>query len=825
MSHIINSLRLSRGGGISISQQRIPQLRDRTSLCIGIGGTGVAALAELKRKVYKMLEPDNLDESVPRYNHIQFLAIDSNMTGLVKICEEGRFEESECFFLGSSNFPPATIAVNPLLNWMDSDINFPSLRFRNGAGGIRQIGRYYLITMAEQFRNKIEQKIAVATNNMLHRSIDVYVFAGVGGGTGSGCFIDTCYIIRNVLEHMAVSGRIVGYFFMPDVRQISQLNPPFDRVLLSNGYAALKELDYLKNLPGNNSNFSQNYGSFYIDTVSPPVDCCYLLSGRQQNGNMLAGCYDYCLNTASDHAVWSIAKGLQSAAGLGQGYCTIGTASVQDPGEQVANYLACRFFQRFSNAVDNIRNIPEKKDIDLLLQELGISPEALVRVVENGVKEFKLPEITLGELRAYCPLPIGVLPAPWNTAIKEWHSHAVCLYKKNAETLSQALPENCRTPRDANTESLIGRLFKKLFECCTDSSRGPFYASMLLDGAQPRFNLITAVDGLIAELLNETDVMRAQLDGSINRISLASEAIAKEPLFRKRCYEELVLAVNDNVRIVCSIHRNEETIRILHAFIDQINDLRCRVFTPLCRFLCAIEETFEENADFISRHNTGWGAPGVESVIDLSTITPRLDSKVSELDEANLVSHFVHWLFEDQVFSQNDETAICGLLSSYIINCFSGEFCHSVDYYIRESHPELHGEQALTSYVNNELLPLLADCATPCMSIRPEYNHNQMIANVIFIPHNSYLFFRGAQNLGMMLGSASGLFGDSVCVFREHFQIPLRSFTDISRLRRSYDEIVNITGGRGIHLYSRTGRGNDGTGERDWRTIIPDLNW
>ena len=77
-----DSLLLNCGGGIINRSQQSKQYRGAAALAIGIGGTGVAALAELKQKVYQHLEPDNPDSPVPEYQHIQFLAIDSDPTDI-----------------------------------------------------------------------------------------------------------------------------------------------------------------------------------------------------------------------------------------------------------------------------------------------------------------------------------------------------------------------------------------------------------------------------------------------------------------------------------------------------------------------------------------------------------------------------------------------------------------------------------------------------------------------------------------------------------------------------------------------------------------------
>ena len=67
-----DSLLLNCGGGIINRSQKSKQYRGAAALAIGIGGTGVAALAELKQKVYQQLEPDNPDSPVPEYQHIRY---------------------------------------------------------------------------------------------------------------------------------------------------------------------------------------------------------------------------------------------------------------------------------------------------------------------------------------------------------------------------------------------------------------------------------------------------------------------------------------------------------------------------------------------------------------------------------------------------------------------------------------------------------------------------------------------------------------------------------------------------------------------------------
>ena len=158
-----DSLLLNCGGGIINHSQQSKQYRGAAALAIGIGGTGVAALAELKQKVYQQLEPDDPNSAVPTYQHIQFLAIDSDTTDIDQMRGKAKLDRDQDFF--SINNPNLTAALkakgqvkgNAALNWMDID-RINNLLSTQGAGGVRQVGRFLLISKAGALEKTIESK-------------------------------------------------------------------------------------------------------------------------------------------------------------------------------------------------------------------------------------------------------------------------------------------------------------------------------------------------------------------------------------------------------------------------------------------------------------------------------------------------------------------------------------------------------------------------------------------------------------------------------------------------------------------------------------------
>ena len=74
---IYSKLSLRTGGGIVSELQQAEQVKNTATLLIGLGGTGIDCLKEIKKQMRVSIKPDNPGAEVPVYEHIRFLAVDN----------------------------------------------------------------------------------------------------------------------------------------------------------------------------------------------------------------------------------------------------------------------------------------------------------------------------------------------------------------------------------------------------------------------------------------------------------------------------------------------------------------------------------------------------------------------------------------------------------------------------------------------------------------------------------------------------------------------------------------------------------------------------
>ncbi|MDR0514471.1 MAG: tubulin-like doman-containing protein, partial [Coriobacteriaceae bacterium] len=164
------------GGIIDIAQQFNQD--NCAVIAIGLGGTGVDCLKNLKTKVYNRMKPDNPDAAVPTYAHIKFLALDTDRTGIenanAETTEISRINLDTEFFdisypgdicallkTNANNF-----AIRPeYKEWLRYE-DIKVLTAKAGAGGVRQLGRFLLMEKASAFVDKVRNLVNQARGGL-----------------------------------------------------------------------------------------------------------------------------------------------------------------------------------------------------------------------------------------------------------------------------------------------------------------------------------------------------------------------------------------------------------------------------------------------------------------------------------------------------------------------------------------------------------------------------------------------------------------------------------------------------------------------------------
>ena len=246
------------------------------TLFVGLGGAG----CKMINRIYKQVKarPD-YDERFKKL--AQFAYVDTNMHDLA----EFRGEASTDLFL-ISDFEKAEYSkLAGGKAYLDADDYFTqwvpgNYRFRTGdtagAGQIRiesRLGMYYQVKHKDfipRFRKLIEN---LKDHTQGHRTLDnqeirIVIAYSVAGGTGSGSHLPMAYLLREMASQYG-KPLVIGVAALSSVFE-AQVGANRDGVF-ANGYAALKETEYLMKLGAPESKFFPENGQrvFHYNPADP----------------------------------------------------------------------------------------------------------------------------------------------------------------------------------------------------------------------------------------------------------------------------------------------------------------------------------------------------------------------------------------------------------------------------------------------------------------------------------------------------------------------------------------------------------------------------
>ena len=860
---VYKKLLLAGGGGIVTSNQQADQVRNTATILIGLGGTGVDCVRTIKTHVYNRLKADDPETDVPRYEHIRFVGIDSDpkSRGGPLMDEEKKksskmsqilpLDETEFFSIADANLMDAlsnkmALAQRREMDWLEYEkIGVPCpAQCGKWTGGIRQIGRFMMMDRSSAFLAKVEQEINAAKRGLARPWVNVHIFSGLSGGTGSGCFLDVCYMIRSIAEKIGGIA-LYGYFFTPDVN-LEKI--PYEATIVreyitKNGYAAMQELDYCMNLPKNGGSFEQEYqGHKTIKWNAPPVDMCHLISATDWNNEVIPNAYEYVMNMTAEY-VMSILTEVNNQPDLKDhlagfkpvvfhvdkmktigseiAYCAIGASCARIPLREINTYLASELFDKFGS----IRiNVPSKADVETLAVSSLANGETKV---VTGIYDSLFRQISDGAFNQY-----GAYQDDWRFVRDYGNNEMVTHYTTQTAAKLNRIEANAKSMLlSDNEQSLIGRIQTQLNYILRDINRGPIYAYRMVSPAQSH-NLLNIIDGLIEEnrLRWEQEALQAELrEADYDNAKSDFDNRRKRSLFdtdakRFADYEFYLMALEQHKLYINIFRKLDEVLR---RFRVQLVDITASYYIKLARVMETLINTFADNKEILKNPAILKADSFAVPMMTIDEIKQSLDFEIDQLNVPGLFDAFMAELLNNpDEWLTEDENKITKMVTKFFADtAFNGFANRTITSFLKDKYEYKYSgsitNEQLTNYVYDDWMLTLTEKARPLFAFNRSIWSEDQTSKLAFLsfPSISDPIKNAAEkmyHMNLLYDLKRSSLGDRILVVRIARIFPLSAYRNCSK----YEEVYYSTNRpAGTHLYE--GKPNSSTDFTDWNKLPP----
>lgn len=744
-----NKLLISAGGGI-ISRDQQAEQNECAVIAIGLGGTGISALRSLKKEVYDRLKPDKADSTVPSYSHIKFWAIDTDKKALAdngmldSLDENTEFTNIGCADITGLLSNAATLRSTPSLQWLKASATQPDgqgIKIMNasaGAGGVRQIGRLLLIQNCPQFVSKLRTLITSAKEGLPgDAELSIHIFTGMGGGTGAGIFLDTCYLVQYVLGTMGLQGvaQVCGYFFLPDVNLAKVSSQDTREYIMGNGFASMQELDYCMNMEVNGGSWDQDYGNgVEVHTKNPPVKLAHLITATDSAGAIPMGVYNYAMRVAVDYVmeflvrpkisegmnndvftieshisnVYSKIDMVKKQRGACYNYCVLGASCAYLPYKDINTYLTAKIFEGFQGLN---RQLPTEADLDGFLQTNALRYEDILKSLNDRVPAVPMYAVDRGTLYDQVQ---GITPDVIPQVFGQMRDSTAKIQGQFTANRNALLEEEGSTTVEngKGIASLIGRVKTALMQIAADPAKGPFYAAAMLHSLHAK-DLSNEVDGFVQE--NNKNLNLAMADMGLRERSM-SEALRRlqnsNALNRGRRGDEYTSTVNSYYKQMAKIDLYTYMGQVLSGFKLHITRLYNQFFGVFETVMQELQATFRANLSTLAKPVAQMN-PYADKLMTIQDLQASLDKSVASMQMDTLINGFVFQMLQNpDIWLAQDENKISRGVSDYFLGQLK-EFTDRdmIDYL--QIKFDTKAPEIITKKVHDEILQPLAKKAAP----------------------------------------------------------------------------------------------------------------
>lgn len=830
-------------GRLSAFANKVASL-NQPILIIGLGGTGMDIAIQVKRMIYDRMQCEIINgEWQEKPSNIEYLCLDTDIASKDKEANGLKFNESlrESFIFNNSRL--ATILRNKenflsqdARSWVNDDL--VSEMVINGAGAIRQVGRLMMFMNIDDIVEALRAKIKKITVGFdANTPIKVFILSGISGGTGSGTFIDVPYMVKGIANELQKTPEIVGILLLPDVNASrSGLQQTQIQSLKRNGFAALKELDYLMNLKETGEYFEQSYGNLHVKENSAPFYACILMSSRDKSGRAAARPYQYTINAAAETVVNFIAKeegadpnnfSINSFLSnqmndraifvnrLGQNrkpvnyvYCVAGASSAYLPLDDLISYMTYLAFQQ----IDQVwNNSPKETDVLNVIDRFSLGEESMTMRVS-------------GNLPARPPMD----------------RHRYELIEQNSSLVINDYEETLRVQKDyvdKRIEELIQSLKERLEaednainEIFRDINKGPAMAQRVIYNTLE--NSACVVD--LLKKFRDNFLVQKPTDQYLTAyrktMNIALDKILAKKLLKNKgkLREEFLKSANQYY---------DETIRqyifdsIARAY-DRFNDLfmgRNRelydYLSDLMNTLVLIFQKYGRISTQTSVHKHATGETLTWYMVDTPVFIKELTKRMGlngelYVDLSAFMRNFYSKLFENaDIWSGNEKADVVEILNRFIWDEFQKVLDKSMDYYL-EFFANVYNKR-VEDYCK-DLLKTLDEKATIMFS----FNAAADGLGVVFSGRSSISVPVNAQKIRQYAAQYNQVdvygseFADKIFMMNYKTAVPLYFYDELASCEDAYETHYNIPG---VHLYEK----NSVSG-KDWHSLpspYPDTEW
>lgn len=847
---VYSKLLLSAGGGIVSATQQAEQAKNTATVLIGLGGTGIDCLRTIKTQVHSRLKADDPDAVVPKYEHIRFLGVDTAEKSKgdqeedqdnVKAGALMALDDTESFSISNPHVKrafsnPKGLEMRDELTWLRwEDIEAPDLG-KAGAGGIRQIGRYMMMDKSKAFMNRVEQEINAAKAGLVEPTVNIHIFSGLSGGTGAGCFLDVCYMVRHIANKLGAV-TIFGYFFMPDVNlSVIPFSDTKTRAYVpKNGYASMQELDYCMQLQYNGGSFVQKYQDHTtVEWKEPPVDMAHLICATNAAGDTLTNAYDYAMNVTTEYVMdfltYSNAKfGLdeqlsnfrakvraadgEKVIGSHLAYCVIGASCANIPLREINTYLASELFGKFSCIC---QNVPNKADVENL---------AIASLARDAQSIADIYNSLYYEMRDGFDDSYSAYVDDWQFVRDYGNSQMVTSYTNQTAAKLNIAEKNAKSMTSAgNQKSLIGRVDAQLRNLIRNINYGPMFAYGLVSAAKSH-NLLNIIDGLIQENTSRWDQESAQTSLRREDYDRAKDDFdnrRKRNLFdndakRFGDYEYyLMLFEQHKLAMKCYTKLDE----VLNLFRKQLEELTAAYYIKLNRVCDTLINTFKENRDALASEKI-MQAKGSFSIpmMTIAELKNTLDAEIEQINVPGMLDAFMRlFLDNEEAWIGEDENKIAKLVNTFFVKtAFDGFANRTITSFLKDKYGITNDAQ-LANKIYNEWMKVLTTKASPLFYFNSGVWREDQTAKLAFlsIPDSSAPIQAAADQMyatNNMWRKKESALTDRIYVMCSACALPLSAYNKCGE----YENLCFSTTDPGRHYYE--GKEVPGMTFNDWRDL------